>query len=146
MTSEGTEPLETDGARYERVVIPLANPATAALLIRLGKALTDPVDGHLLLITVITGEAEAESSADSIDELREIVEAESDERFELELDARTAPAIARGILDYSREQNADLIVLGVGMTKDGDFSPINEAVMEAAHCGVLAVRPGSDRD
>jgi uncharacterized hydrophobic protein (TIGR00271 family) len=146
MTSTVEESTGTDTARYGRVVVPLANPQTAALLIRLGKALTDPEDGQLLLITIITGDAEAESSAEAIEELREVVGSESDDRFELELDARTAPAIARGILDYTREQNADLVILGVAVSDRAGFSAINEAVMEAIHCGVLAVRPGSEAD
>lgn len=140
------QPLDSDRARFARVVVPLANPDTAPLLIRLGKALTDPEEGELSLITVITGDAEAESSAEAIEELREVVESESDERFELELDARTAPAIARGILDYTREQNADLVILGVALSERAGFSAINEAVMEAIHCGVLAVRPGSEAE
>lgn len=146
MTTVQSEPTETESGRFRRVVIPLANPESAPLLIKIGKALTDPDDGQLMLVTVITGEAEAESSAEAIDELREAIEAAKDDRFDLEMDARTAPAIARGILDYSREQNADLVVLGVDPGGNGGFSAINEAVMEATHCGVIAVRPGSDAD
>lgn len=146
MTSTLEQPVDADSLRFGRVVVPLANPDTASLLVRIGKAVTDPEEGELLLVTVITGDAEAESSAEAIDVLREIVESESDERFELELEARTAPAIARGILDYSREQNADLVILGVNVSDRAGFGPIDEAVMETIHCGVLAVRPGTAPD
>ncbi|MDH3249383.1 MAG: hypothetical protein OEQ47_10495, partial [Acidimicrobiia bacterium] len=134
MASAPEQQPDAGTARFGRVVVPLANPDTARLLIRLGKALTDPDEGQLLLVTVITGDAEAESSAGAIERLREVVEAQSDERFELELEARTAPAIARGILDYSREQNADLVILGVNVSDRTGFGAIDEAVIETIHC------------
>ena len=146
MASTLEQTVEAGSARFERVVVPLANPDTAPLLIEVAKALTDPDEGQVLLVTVITGDAEAESSAGAIEALREVVESQSDERFELELDARTAPAIARGILDYSREQSADLVILGVDVSDRSGFGPIDEAVMETIHCGVLAVRPGTEAD
>ena len=144
MTSTAEQPSQTDSSRFARVVVPLSNPQTAPLLIRLAKALADPSSGQVLTVTVITGDAEAESSAEAMDELREVVESASDDRFELELEARTAPAIARGILDYAREQSADLIILGVNPSERTGFGPIDEAVMETSHCGVLAVRPGGE--
>ena len=146
MASALDQPLDAASARFSRVVVPLSNPETASLLIRLAKALTDPEEGQVRLVTVITGDAEAESSAGAIEALREVVESQSDERFELELEARTAPAIARGILDYSREQNADLVILGVKVSDRSGFGAIDEAVMETSHCGVLAVRPGTEID
>jgi uncharacterized hydrophobic protein (TIGR00271 family) len=146
MASTLDQPLDAASARFSRVVVPLSNPETASLLIRLAKALTDPEEGQVHLVTVITGDAEAESSAGAIEALREVVESQSDERFELELEARTAPAIARGILDYSREQNADLVILGVKVSDRSGFGAIDEAVMETSHCGVLAVRPGTETD
>lgn len=133
---------DADRPRFERVVVALANPESAALLISIGKLLVAAEGGALGLVTIVTGDAEAESSADEIEALREVVASESSEDFELELEARTAPAVARGILDYVLERRADLVVAGVADGNAG-LGAIIESVVEAVTCTTIAVRPGS---
>ena len=133
---------DSDHPRFSRVVVALANPESAALLISMARLLVASDGGELGIVTIVTGDAEAESSADEIEALREVVRQESSDEFELELDARTAPAVARGILDYVSERRADLVVVGVAENGLAGLGSIVESVIEAVSCTAIAVRPG----
>ena len=139
----GTEPTDAETSehqRFERVVVALGSPDNAPFLIELGMLVASH-DGELSLVTIVTGDAEAESSAEEIQALREVVASAREKEFELELDARTAPAVARGILDFVQERRADLVVLGTPDAESG-LGAIDESVMEAVGCTAIAVRPG----
>ena len=124
------------------VLIPVANPATARGLIQLGLALAHPEEGRVIPLTVSLGEAERE--AESIEQIEPICDALSTEGREVELKTVTAPSIARGILDAIREENADLVVLGLNKPDHGQVvvGAIPESVAETAHCDVLIYRAG----
>ena len=128
---------------YARVVlVPVANPATARNLLQLGMALAHPEEGRVIPLIVTLGDAEEE--AKTIEEIEPICEELSDEDHPLELKAVTAPSVSRGILDSIREENADLVVLGLNKPKHGEMviGAIPESIAETAPCDVLIYRAG----
>jgi len=126
--------------RFQRIVVALSDPDTAAIFVTIARSMIDDDCGEVLAVTVVTDDAQAEASTDHVAEIRDALGPHPG----VELQQRNAPAIARGILDFVREHNPDLVVVGMDVGADGQrFSPIADAVIDAAHCAVLAVRPGS---
>lgn len=132
------------------VVVPLANPDTAADLLAVGLAFCEH-GGEVIGVTITTDDAEAESASALTDELQEIVEDARHHHHghELELVTRSATSIARGIVELAREENAGLIVLGVtapGRDVRRDTGPpigrVAESVINVAPCDVVVLRPG----
>ena len=132
-------------ARFRRVVIPVANPRTAPLFVSIARAMVEPGEGRLLALTVVTDEAQAESSADTVAQVRDALDASFGPDHGIEVQRRDAPAIARGILDFVREHNPDLVVMGMDVSAHGQrFSAVADAVIDAVHCAVLAIRPSDE--
>ena len=122
------------------VVVPVANPATAGDLLRLAVAMCE-VGGTVVALSVALDDAGTEASRSLSTKLRSAVdEVVADPRGrEVELVARPAPSVARGVLDAARESGADLLVLGIPVA-DGDSSllgPVAESVIDVAPCDVL---------
>ncbi len=129
--------------RAKRVVVPIANPATAMGLIRLAWQLADPDEGHVDVLHVTL--AGAEHDQKTLDVLSSVVEEAVTEGINAGLITRTAPSIARGILDAALEQGATLLVLGFQMPARGrvTLGPIVEAVARTAPCDLVVFRaPG----
>ena len=128
--------------RYRRIAVPIDDPRTAPLFVSIARSMLDPVEGRLLVMTVVTDEAQAESSADTVAEVCDALDASFGPEHGIEVQRRNAPSVARGILDFAREQNPDLVVMGMQVAADGErFSAVADAVIEAVHCSVLAIRP-----
>lgn len=129
------------------VVVPVANPATAGDLLRLAIALCE-VGGTVVAVSVALDDAGTEAAREISEQLRsayEQIEHETHGR-ELELLARPAPSVARGVLEVTREAGADMLVLGIAVSEDGGslLGPVAESIIDLAPCDVLLVRPGRD--
>ena len=131
--------------RFRCVAVPIDDPRTAPLFVSIARSLLDPDEGRLLVMTVVTDEAQAESSADTVAEVCDALDASFGPEHGIEVQRRNAPSVARGILDFAREQNPDLLVMGMHVAADGErFSAVADAVIEAVHCSVLAIRPSEE--
>ena len=135
------------------VVVPLANPETAADLLAIGLAFCEH-GGDLIGVVVTTDDAGAEAAAEISASLEEIVDEARHHHPEvqLELVTRSATSVARGIIELAREENAGLIVLGVaaadsvgaGRREGPPLGRIAEDVIEVAPCDVVVMRPGHE--
>ena len=133
------------------VIVPLANPETAADLLAVGLAFCEH-DGEVIGVTVTTDDAQAEAAAELADQLEDVLDEARHHHpgHEVELATRSATSVARGIVELAREENAGLIVLGVASpTSDApsDGPPLGrvaEAVIEVAPCDVVVLRPGHE--
>ena len=131
--------------RFRCIAVPIDDPRTAPLFVSIARALLDPDEGRLHVMTVVTDEAQAESSADTVAEVCDALDASFGPEHGIEVQRRNAPSVARGILDFAREQNPDLLVMGMHVAADGErFSAVADAVIEAVHCSVLAIRPSEE--
>ncbi|MFP5320847.1 MAG: DUF389 domain-containing protein [Acidimicrobiia bacterium] len=131
--------------RFRRIVVPVSNPRTAPLFLSIARAMLDRDEGRILAVTVVTDDAQAESSADTLAAILDALDASFGPEHGIEVQRRDAPAVARGILDFVRDHNPDLVVMGMDVTADGQrFSAVSDAVVEAVHCAVLAVRPSEE--
>ena len=153
---EVEEEAEEDDAELpghvRTVVVPLANPETAADLVAIALAFCE-LGGEVIGVTVAGDDAEAEAAAEVNETLQEIIaEADHDHPdHRIELVTRSATSVARGIIELAREENAGLVVLGVatpGLDGTADGGPplgrIAEAVIDVAPCDVVVLRPGHE--
>jgi len=131
----------------DHVVVPIANPDTAEDLLLLAAALSK-VDGRVEALAVLLDDAQLESSGDGSEKLKEIVAkvGERNPLLDVELIARPAPSVARGILEQARETGADLLLLGVppAGSSGSVLGRIAESVVDVAPCDVVMVRPGQN--
>lgn len=136
------------------VVVPLANPETAADLLAIALAFCE-LGGNVVAATIASDDAEAEAAADINETLQEIIEEADHDHpdHDIELVTRSATSVARGIVELAREENAGLIVLGVGPPTQGGMAPsgpplgrIAEAVVDIAPCDVVVLRPGAESE
>lgn len=93
------------------VLVPLANPATAPMLLELASKLVYPDGGRLIALFVSRGEAETETEL--VDQIEPCLEALLAEGKPVSLLTHVSTSISRGILDVAREEQVDLLVLGV---------------------------------
>ena len=142
------EPLERnevpDHART--VVVPVANPDTAPELLGLARAVVRRDSGRVIALVVVLGDADAENNLDRIQAIKEIVDTvrARDGQIDIEVVTRPAASVARGILDATRDENADMVLLGVQAPTPGEVAVggIAEQVIRAAECDVLVYRRG----
>lgn len=123
----------------ERVLVPVANPATAEGLLRLALSIVGE-DGHVIAAFVMMSGAEARPN--TLEKLEAIIAALREDDHDITLVTDIAPSIARGILDIAAEQRADLIVLGIrGRQRDKIvLGPVVDDVARTAPCNVLVYR------
>lgn len=125
------------------VLVPIANPETAASLLALASSLTDTEEGKVVALAVVTDDTSAEERAGALEELEELVSGTGwIEGMTFEMATRSASTVSRGILDAAAEMGADMILLGVRQTKKGDveLGPVVESVMSTATADVVVVR------
>ncbi|GAB4571691.1 MAG: hypothetical protein Kow0077_09080 [Anaerolineae bacterium] len=136
-----SKPVEDAGLPpvAERVLVPIANPATAEGLLRLALSLVD--DGGVVIAAYVSVHG-SEPRPAAREQLEAIIERLREEGAEITLVTDLATSIARGILDIAQEHNADLIVLGVRGQQRGRvvLGPVVEAVARTAPCNVLVYR------
>lgn len=131
---------DTASIHARRVLVPVANPNTALGLIRMACKLADPEQGRVLALFVVLSSAEPnEKSYNAIETIvNELVEAGAP----VELVTRTAPSVARGILDGAREYGATLMVLGFQAPAKGRITlgPVVESVARTTPCDLVVYR------
>lgn len=93
------------------VLVPIANPATAPLLLELASKLVHPDGGRLIALFVSRGEAETETEL--VDQIEPCLEALQAASKPVSLLTHVSTSVSRGILDVAREEQADLLILGV---------------------------------
>ncbi|MCB9436266.1 MAG: TIGR00341 family protein [Anaerolineales bacterium] len=99
-----------------RVVVPIANPHTAPALINFAATLTHPTKGKIKAVYVFVPNSPFKGEEEA---LAEVVKRAKERGLPIEfLTVKTTEA-SRGVLDVTREQNADLLVLGYQAPKDG---------------------------
>ena len=128
-----------------RILVPIANPDTAGLLLRLAGILARQNDGEVLTLQVVTvpdqipleeGRFRAASGRELLERALRLAKKED---FSLQTMTRVAHSVADGILDTAREEKADLILLGWrGHTRTAGASmgPIIDPVIRDAPCQV----------
>ncbi len=131
---------ESPSIQAKRVIVPVANPATAMGLIQMAWKLTDADNGRVLALLVTLSGTEPSDTVFSA--ITEIVAHAKAAGVPIELVTRTAPSIARGILDAALEQGATLMVLGFQAPTHGKVAlgPVVEAVARTTPCDLVVYR------
>lgn len=141
-------PQERTEADY-RILVPIANPATADTLLRLAGALARKQSGEVLALQVVTVPDQVpldegrRRAATGRMLLEQALNQAKEENFRLQTMTRVAHNVAEGILDTAREENVDLIVLGWrGYTRSAGASmgPIIDPVIRNAPCDVTVAK------
>ncbi len=130
----------------DTVLVPLANPDTAPELLTLAAAMTHGGRGRVIALVVVLGDADAESNLDRIDAVKQMADTvrARDGQVRMEVLTRPAISVARGILDATRDEGADLVLLGVQAPTPGGVAigTVAEQVITTADCDVLIYRRG----
>jgi glucosyl-3-phosphoglycerate synthase len=138
------------GALPERIVIPLANPRTAADLVRIGAALVAPGGTLTALSIVEVAEgmplSEGATRARQARRLLQRVLEFTPDGVDLRTVVRIGRRAAEGIVELAVEEEADLIIFGwggrpVGRPDAADvFSPTIDEVVRDAPCDIAVVK------
>jgi len=135
--------------RDYRILVPIANPATAGTLLRLAGVLASQQRGEVLALQVVTvpdqvplEEGRHRAAVGRVLLERAMAQAK-EEGFAIHTVTRVAHGVADGILDTAREEQVDLILLGWrGYTRSvgASMGPIIDAVIRDAPCEVTVVK------
>ncbi|MBF8290650.1 MAG: putative glycosyltransferase [Chloroflexi bacterium] len=141
-----------------RIVIPVANPATAEELIRLGAQLLDPRTGELTALGIVEvpegmplseGATRARHARRLLQKVLDFVP----EGTTIHPIVRIGRHAAEGIVEAAAEVEADLIVFGWGgkapVGRDGAQSPISPTIDEVvrdAPCDIAVVKQRGTRE
>jgi amino acid transporter len=137
-----------------RVLVPLANPATAAQLIELATAVASEREGQIVALRVtLIPEQLAPFEEDSfVEREREILELAHSRAQKLGIPVtslvRVGHDTARAILETAREQNCDLILMGwKGHTSNARkiLGEITDAVVTHARRDIMLVKLTNNR-
>lgn len=132
-----------------RVLVPMANPATASTLLRLAGALARQQAGEVLALQVVVvpdqvpleaGHLRARASRTL---LERAVSQANEEGFAVHPMTRVARSVAQGILDTAQEESVDLIMLGWRgdtLSVGDSVGAVIDAVIRDAPCDVTVVR------
>jgi nucleotide-binding universal stress UspA family protein len=122
-----------------RILVPVSNPATAEVLLRLALSLLAEGGKVIAAYVVLSNE---EPRIQVIEALEPVIGRLREEGAPVELVTDVASSVARGILDLAQERAADLIVLGVRGLQDDQIvlGPVVDAVARTAPCNVLVYR------
>ncbi|NJN00994.1 MAG: universal stress protein [Leptolyngbyaceae cyanobacterium SL_1_1] len=142
-------PPPTDIPESFAVVVPIYNPKTERSLIELAAAVARYENGRVIPLAIALAQPQMDSPqlARALAHSRQRLEAAQaiSEEFEatLEPKLRIEYNVAQAVCHVSREENANLIVLGMGrQTRLGArlFNNIHDRVLWAAHCPVVVAR------
>lgn len=122
------------------IVVPVGNPDTAPVLLRLAAGLIDSRVGRIIALFVRL-EHDVEQS-DLLDEIETVVDRFQREYPATELLVRHSGSIARSILEVAREVQADLIIMGTSSADERH--PIARNVAPAAPCAVMIAHQPND--
>lgn len=125
---------------FHTVLVPVANPDTVGHLVRLGAALVEPENGRLIILYIPQQATEKDSQL--VDKLEPKVEELQAQGIPAELKIYLSTSVARGILDAAREEEADLLVLGVRQPRRGEvvLGSVVESVINVRPCNVVIYR------
>ena len=131
-----------DTAEKHTIIVPLANPFTAPVLLELATAIAGKENGHV--IALVTTERYESPNKMHVDQLNKIIRAfrRWDDTCDLNLVTRRTPDVATGILETAHEYDADQILLGLSDPVRGqvELGKVVEAVTMHAPCDVLVYR------
>jgi uncharacterized hydrophobic protein (TIGR00271 family) len=152
-SQEGVTVFKPPGEEPEkvgyRVLVPIANPATAGTLLHLAGVLARQQGGEVLALQVLVipdqvplevGQFRAQASRVLLE--RAINQAQ-EEDFAIRTMTRVAHSVTQGVLDTAREENVDLILMGWrGYTRSfgASMGPIIDAVIRDAPCDVTVAK------
>lgn len=127
------------------ILVPVSKPETAPQLIRLALRLLDKENGKVTALVVADGE-DNEGLSEAVEELQLIVDSFIAAELPVELKTVIAGSVSRGILDAARDQQADMLVIGVQdkASRKVKLGSIVENVAQAATCDVLIYRSTND--
>jgi uncharacterized hydrophobic protein (TIGR00271 family) len=131
---------ESTAIQAQRVLVPVANPATAPGLIRMAWKLADKEHGRILALYVTLSGTEL--NEDAFEALTRIVDAATKSGITIELITQTSPSIARGVLDAALEHGATLMVLGFQAPARGRvvLGPVVESLARTTPCDLVVFR------
>jgi uncharacterized hydrophobic protein (TIGR00271 family) len=145
-----SESIEERAKKHKRILVPIANPATASTLLHLAGSLVRPEGGKVIALRVITvpsqlplsdGRIEAETNRILLDQA---IDQATKEEFRVQTMTRVSRSIAEGILDTAREEDVDQILVGWsgGETRSisKSMGPVLDPIIKDAPCDVLIVR------
>lgn len=132
-----------------RVLVPIANPATAGTLLHLAGVLARQQAGEVLALQVVVvpdqvpleeGSHRAKAGRALLE--RAITQAK-EEGFAVQTMTRVTHSVAQGVLDTAREEKVDLILLGWrGYTRSfgASMGPVIDTVIRDAPCEVTVIK------
>jgi glucosyl-3-phosphoglycerate synthase len=136
---------------HRRIVLPLANPRTAADLVRIGTALLEQ-DGVLTALSIVEVPegmllSEGATRARQARRLLQRVLEWAPPSVDLRTVVRIGRRAAEGIVELAAEEEADLIIFGwggrdgrSGTPADSVFSPTIDEVVRDAPCDIAVVK------
>ncbi len=126
------------------VLVPVANPETAPILLELALSLAHPEHGRVIALMIALGDSEDAEKRIAV--IEPVVNHLQEEGHPVEIMTEIAPSISRGILDAARETGADLLILGIKEAQQGKVAlgTVVENVIAAAPCDVLVYRAAHD--
>lgn len=142
------EPREALGKSY-RILVPLANPATAKSLLDLARVLTKQYGGEILAlrVAVVPPQVPLEQGRQQVERswanLRSVISEERELEGSYHWLTRVARSVPQGILDTAREEEVALILLGwKGYTRSlgASMGPVIDTVIDTAACDVIVVK------
>ena len=139
--SNGHQPTASVKERYT-IVVPLANPYTAPILLELASAIAGKDNGHILALVVTSGYGK--EADDRVDQIYKIIRAvrKWEDTCEIELVKHPGMQVAAGILEIAQQYEANQILLGLSDPVRGqvELGDVAQAVTEHAPCDVLIYR------
>ncbi|MBD2105876.1 cation:proton antiporter [Nodosilinea sp. FACHB-13] len=142
-------PAPSDIPESFTVVVPIYNPNTEQWLIELAAAVARHENGRVIPLAVALAQPQMDSPQlsraiahsrqrlEATQAISAALEAEIDPRLRIDYN------VAQGISHLSREENANLILLGMGQRSRLNtrlFSNIQDSILWAAHCPVVVAR------
>lgn len=128
----------SDAART--VIVPVARPDTARLMIQMALAMLHPQEGRVIALTVAMGDSEQTNKL--IAAIQPVVEDFQQQGAPVEMATEISTSISRGILDATREKAADILILGVHKPdrRQVKLGTVVENVMHTSPCNVVIYR------
>ncbi|MFP4634614.1 MAG: universal stress protein [Nitriliruptoraceae bacterium] len=106
------DPVNPEGAGGHRVLVPVANPASVAPLLRCAALLAAGDGGHVQLVTILPTHAEEEDHQRARAGLATIEGSAAELAVPCSGEVRTAHDITTGVLDAVAELDATLVLMG----------------------------------
>ena len=132
-----------------RVLVPIANPATAGTLLHLAGVLARQQAGEVLALQVVVvpdqvplEEGGHRAKAGRV-LLEQAITQAKEEGFAVQTMTRVTHSVAQGVLDTAREEKVDLILLGWrGYTRSfgASMGPVIDTVIRDAPCDVTVIK------